>query len=271
VRLVTDATFRLAGLVAGTLGFLFVAALGASEWTTGVDRAALDALAYLHRGPLDPLMIATTDLGNANVLGYLTILAAGAVWLRGSTRAALFLALGYVVSGSASDVLKAAIARPRPPFVYQIAELPTQTDRAIWAALAVVVALALWRSRWRWPAVAGAVFLVLSIWFDTGSIATLGLDSFPSGHALRSMVLALSIFAVGLFRPVRPAIIALGTAVLVVGVSRVYLGHHHPSDVVAGWFAGAALVAALSLLPTFTSMTIRPEPDEEHGRSPNRA
>ena len=38
---------------------------------------------------------------------------------------------------------------------------------------------------------------------------------------------------------------------LAIGVSRVYLGEHHPSDVIAGWFAGLALVCALALLPFF--------------------
>lgn len=247
----TGTRVRLLLVAVGVLGFAFVAILVGNGSTAALDTATLDAFVPLHGGPLDPLMIATTDLGNSNVLGFLTILAAGIVWAGGSGRTAVFLVLGYVLSGIASDALKAAIARPRPPLTYQITELPAQTDRAIWAALAIVLALALWRSRWRWPAAAGAAFMVLSIWFDTASIATPGLDSFPSGHAMRSMVLAVSVLVVGPVRPTRASIVALATVVIAIGISRVYLGHHHPTDVIAGWFAGVAIVATLSLLPPF--------------------
>ena len=257
VPLVTDVRTRLLGLVAGIAAFSGLASLAMSGSINGVDLAALDAFASLHGGPLDLVMIGTTDLGNANVLGYLTILAAGSAWTLASGRAALFLAVGYVLSGVVSDALKAAIARPRPAATFQIPELPNEADRAIWAATAVILAVLLWRSRWRWPAAGGAAFLVFAIWFDAASISTPGLDSLPSGHALRSMALALGVVYVSPPRLPRPALIAAATAVVAIGISRVYLGHHHPSDVVAGWFGGVALVSALSLIPPFRPAAIR--------------
>lgn len=67
--------------------------------------------------------------------------------------------------------------------------------------------------------------------------------SFPSGHSLNSMVVLglLTVLAVrerpGRLR--RTLLATLGTfLVLVVGFSRVYLGVHWPSDVLAGWFIG---------------------------------
>jgi len=68
-------------------------------------------------------------------------------------------------------------------------------------------------------------------------------SSFPSGHALLSMAVYLTIGA--LLTQVVPAkrtkAIVLLMAVLIallIGVSRVYLGFHYPSDVLAGWCLG---------------------------------
>ena len=68
-------------------------------------------------------------------------------------------------------------------------------------------------------------------------------SSFPSGHALEAMATALALltFAWPLLSrgPVRVAAIASGTlAVVTVGVARVALNVHHPSDVIAGWALG---------------------------------
>jgi undecaprenyl-diphosphatase len=69
--------------------------------------------------------------------------------------------------------------------------------------------------------------------------------SFPSGHAMLSAVtyLTLGTLAARFVRGRATKIYLLSLAVLVtlmVGVSRVYLGVHWPSDVLAGWCAGFA-------------------------------
>jgi hypothetical protein len=72
--------------------------------------------------------------------------------------------------------------------------------------------------------------------------ATFGL---PSGHAQTSTVLWGS--SVPLFR--RPWGLILAIALpLLVGVSRIYLGVHFPTDVFAGWAIGAAIVVLDRLL-----------------------
>jgi len=70
--------------------------------------------------------------------------------------------------------------------------------------------------------------------------------SFPSGHAMGSMTLAAAL--VLLLWNTRWRWPALGGAVVfvvLVGLSRIYLGVHYPSDILAGWSAAAAWVFAM--------------------------
>lgn len=73
--------------------------------------------------------------------------------------------------------------------------------------------------------------------------------SFPSGHAMGSMSLALVL--VLLAWPTRwrwPVLLAMAVFVPMVGASRVYLGVHYPSDIIAGWMAASIWVVACWLL-----------------------
>ncbi len=98
-------------------------------------------------------------------------------------------------------------------------------------------------------------------------IETLHTYSFPSGHAMAAAaVYGMMGVVVARLAPGhrRLLVFTLPVLILVIGISRVYLGVHWPSDVLAGFAAGAFLVLAgaitLDGLPTL--------PIAEHDTTP---
>jgi undecaprenyl-diphosphatase len=84
------------------------------------------------------------------------------------------------------------------------------------------------------------------------SIAPETTYSFPSGHAMGSVTLALVVVllcwharAPWGWRLRWPAAIGGALFVLMVGLSRIYLGVHYPSDILAGWAAASVWVVGM--------------------------
>ena len=97
-------------------------------------------------------------------------------------------------------------------------------------------------------------------------------SAFPSGHALGVMVAVLALLTVA-FPVVRPPLrswlIGLGAVIVfAIGVGRVVLNVHHPSDVIAGWALGYAyFVACLLIVPPTRRVTATDETPAALGTS----
>ncbi|MCH2487175.1 MAG: phosphatase PAP2 family protein [Erythrobacter sp.] len=77
--------------------------------------------------------------------------------------------------------------------------------------------------------------------------------SFPSGHSTNSAIvyLTLAVLLARSFEDQRSRLFVIATAallVLTIGITRVYLGVHYPSDVLGGWTIGAAWALGAGLV-----------------------
>ncbi|RQO36355.1 hypothetical protein DBR37_08560 [Herminiimonas sp. KBW02] len=73
--------------------------------------------------------------------------------------------------------------------------------------------------------------------------------SFPSGHAMQAMTLALAlVFLLRASRHLRSIMAAASVFVLLVGLCRMYLGLHYPSDIAASLLLSLAWVTSVTML-----------------------
>jgi len=85
-------------------------------------------------------------------------------------------------------------------------------------------------------------------------IKNLGINSysFPSGHAFGSVIFYGQFANLILYHAARPwntiAAAALWLGIFMVGVSRIYLKAHYPSDVAAGWLLGGLSILIIDSL-----------------------
>jgi len=137
---------------------------------------------------------------------------------------------------------------------------------AVVVAVAAIAAVMTWRSNQ--PKMAWAfAFAVAGLGLNTlikASVQRLRPDtsfalamkiksySFPSGHAFGSLVvygLAAYLSAKYLPSPWNMIVAALlAGLIIVIGLSRVYLGAHYPTDVLGGWIFGLLVLALVIIL-----------------------
>jgi membrane-associated phospholipid phosphatase len=168
--------------------------------------SAVDSWLHTHAmGLATGVLSVVTQLGRADVLLAVTLVAALALLLRRRVAHAALMVAALAGGEALNWALKAAFDRPRPQFAEPL--------------------------------------------------ATAAGFSFPSAHAMVSLTVygALAFVIATELGSRRARMLVLGSAValvLAIGFSRVYLGVHYPSDVLAGYSAGLVwlMVCALVLL-----------------------
>jgi undecaprenyl-diphosphatase len=209
----------------------------------------------------------------------------------GISAASIFIIFAAIVTGGATQTFDertlAWMETHRTPFLDEAAlEVTSLGNGFTLAVLILAVSVFLWQTQHRWSvyllliAYVGGQILnrVLKNWFDrprptiVDHIDPVHSMSFPSGHAMTSLIVYGSIaYLVARLEPtprLRQSTWALaGLLIVGIGVSRMYLGVHYPSDVLAGFVAGLAwlafVAAAFTAIRFFASRHPQVEAEEK--------
>jgi undecaprenyl-diphosphatase len=182
------------------------------------------------------------------------------------------VALGVLVGSGLADPFDAAVIDVvRQPgllgalgWLRPVTELGSTSAEIAVALGAVLIGMALRRP---WLGLSGALTIALASIANSLVKLTIARErpellepiieergfSFPSGHAALSAV-AYGVIAVLVARSPLPLLakqviaVLMAALVLAVGASRVWLGVHYPTDVLAGWLAGVLVVTGYALL-----------------------
>jgi undecaprenyl-diphosphatase len=177
-----------------------------------------------------------------------------------------------------------AARTPTLDTVSHIGSYLAETITCVVLLVAVTLALRLWLGRWResWALFAALVgellvFLVVTTVVNRPRPGVPQLDaapptsSFPSGHTAAAVAF-YGCLAVIVLRQLRPRWFAITLATLlclvpvVVGISRLYRGMHHPTDVLFGALGGGLWLAVVlaTLLPRPRHRLVRTTSADAH-------
>jgi membrane-associated phospholipid phosphatase len=188
----------------------------------------------------------------------------------GAAAAAIFIGVAAVVAGGLTQGIDEAALRwlathRSPAFDKLMLEATTLGDGIVIVMVVATTSVFLWLTHHRWSVfilvvgvIGGKVLnTALKLGYDrtrpsvVEAIDTVSSPSFPSGHAMGAMIAYGSVaYLVSRLEPtprMRTATwLIAGALILLIGISRVYLGVHYPSDVIAGFLAGLAWLALVA-------------------------
>ena len=252
-RLAPSRVVRAAVPAAGALlVFVVLARHVGSTHRFGWDVQLLASVGRVEDGAFEGAMIVFSFLGAG--VGLLLLMTPPLLALIRARRVAdvLFVCTSLLVARVIGRLMKDVIGKPRPPRpdmeeLHALADLRMAVVVIVGAAILVALA-----TRWRRYALAFSAVLAASVLLFEILAPTIYPGeslSFPSGHATSSMAVVAA--AATLAWPTRrrwPTIAAGAAFVVLVGLSRVALRVHYPSDILGGWARSLACVALVWLV-----------------------
>lgn len=188
-------------------------------------------------------------------------------WTRASFAFLAFVFLGYVVKfypeqlvGFDSSIQETVRGNLSPALTQFFNHLTIIGNPEVQIGLVVVTVLVLFGVKWKaealWLAVNGSLAGLLIVGLKAiyvrprpslTHLVEAGGFSFPSGHSLGSMLIFGTILVIICQRvkkaPVRWALLAILSLLIgLIGLSRIYLGVHYPTDVLAGFVLGFGIL-----------------------------
>jgi undecaprenyl-diphosphatase len=216
------------------------------DWLAALDQ---DVFRWFqdHQTPgLNHVIVNLTDLGHRYVVTLVALLAAACFLALRRPRPALLVLLAAVAAWALVVGVKHTVQRPRPPGIHHLE--PSLLSRALSPGQA----------------------------HPGGGLPEPTPEessySFPSGHALSSAAIYLTVALLAARcrrgRWLR-TLVVVGSVLLVfvIGVTRLYLGMHYLSDVVAGWAGGLGLALLCAWLDEKWAAPHEARPSAERGPS----